>query len=398
MWNTFTTTVKVLVRTPSVMLWAAAFPIIMSTIFLFMFSSMTTDGSIEAVPVAVVDDAAWKDSALSRAVTALADASDESEPLLDPVEVATPDEGAALLAAGEVDGVLSMGADGSPRLVLSARSQSASTTSQDSVNASVLESVVSSYAQREALLERIARERPEALADPVAVARALSLGPTVKRISLTRSTPEETVRYYYALLGMAAMFCASLAAVTISRAQPNISPIGARRCVAGTSRGRQLVGILLGSWAVSFACLVVAFAYMRLVVGIDFAGREALCLAGLAVASLLATALGAVVGALPIRAGAPARMGILTAITCLLSLFAGLYGEPAMKLADDIARAVPVSAWINPAKLVSDVFYSLYYYDSLAPYLWRLLVCACFAAALLGLATLSFRRQRHEHL
>ena len=84
---------------------------------------------------------------------------------------------------------------------------------------------------------------------------------------------------------------------------------------------------------------------------------------GLAAAALLATALGTLIGALP-KMSLPAKSGILTGATCFLSLFAGLYGEPCMQLADSIARAFPITATLNPAKLTTDLFYSLYYYDA----------------------------------
>ena len=56
------------------------------------------------------------------------------------------------------------------------------------------------------------------------------------------------------------------------------------------------------------------------VVGVDFAGRESLCLVGVGACSLLATAIGAFVGALPIRADLSARSGIRPTSEFLLSL------------------------------------------------------------------------------
>ena len=42
MLSTFRVTVRMLLRTPSALVWALAFPIIMSTLFIFMFSGMRT--------------------------------------------------------------------------------------------------------------------------------------------------------------------------------------------------------------------------------------------------------------------------------------------------------------------------------------------------------------------
>ena len=78
-------------------------------------------------------------------------------------------------------------------------------------------------------------------------------------------------------------------------------------------------------------------------------------------------------GALPGRMGSDSRRGILTALTCLLSLFAGLYGEPTMELADTVAHVFPAVTWLNPVCLIRDLFYTVYYYDTLirSPFDWR---------------------------
>ncbi|MDN0055665.1 ABC transporter permease, partial [Collinsella ihumii] len=68
--STFKATVIMLLRTPSALVWALAFPVLMATLFMFMFSSMRNDGSVDAVPVAVVADAAWDDSMFAEAVGA----------------------------------------------------------------------------------------------------------------------------------------------------------------------------------------------------------------------------------------------------------------------------------------------------------------------------------------
>ena len=392
--------VKSLVRTPSVIVWVLAFPLIMSAIFLFMFSGMRTDGVVDPVPVALVTPAGEKDGApagsFEQVVDALAEPGEGQ--LLDLRRVETAAEAADLLAAGEVDGYFELADDGAPALTVGSPYTLASADGASAVNRTILESVASSYVQSRALLEEVARRDPAALADPAAVADALGIQVAVEQVQITRARPEEIVRYYYALLGMGALMASQAGMLAVAYAQPGVSALGARRAVSGTSRLRQLAGCVLGAWAVSTVALTLAFAFLRLVVGVDFGGREGLALVSVAVCALLATALGACVGALPIPAGISARSGILTALTCVLSLFAGLYGTAAMELADNLAHTLPWTSWVNPAKLVCDTFYALYYYTSLAPFAARLAACVAGALALLAVAGAIFRRQSYEHL
>ena len=47
MFNTIITTVKTLLRRPSTWVWGALFPVALSTMFMFMFANLSSDGKID---------------------------------------------------------------------------------------------------------------------------------------------------------------------------------------------------------------------------------------------------------------------------------------------------------------------------------------------------------------
>lgn len=458
MWTTFKTTVRTLLLTPSAVVWTLIFPIVLATVFNFMFEPMRSTGSVEAVEVAVVVDDAWENSPFSQVVDTLSEA---DEPLLAVHPVATEQEARELIAEGSVAGAYivdaagnegnaeqsgsdeldaidaagpadaagaasdpdnadaagaasgsgtaagssdvststsSAGSTGAPRIILAPAGSGTSSDASYDVNRAILESVATSYLQSEALIEELATHDPVALSDPTTIENALGLSVSVREVSLTHAQPDSMVRFYYALLGMASIFAAQLAGESVWRLQPTSSAAGARRAVSGTSRMRLLIPTIGACWAVSTTFLVIAFGYICLTAHIDFSGREGLCLAGIAASSLLSCGIGALVGALPGRMGSDSRRGILTALTCLLSLFAGLYGEPTMELADTVAHVFPAATWLNPVCLIRDLFYTVYYYDTLIPFSLRLAACAGIAAVLLAVSAACMRRSAHEHL
>lgn len=446
MWTTFKATVRTLLLTPSAVVWTLIFPIVLATVFNFMFEPMRSTGSVEAVDVAVVADDAWEDSPFSQVVDTLSEA---DEPLLAVHPVATEKEARELIAEGSVagayivdaagnegnaeqsgsdeldavdaagpadaagaasgsgtaagssdvsDSTSSAGSTGAPRIILAPAGSGTGSDASYDVNRAILESVATSYLQSEALIEELATHDPMALSDPTTIENALGLSVSVREVSLTHAQPDSMVRFYYALLGMASIFAAQLAGESVWHLQPTSSAAGARRTVSSTSRMRLLIPTIGACWAVSTTFLAIAFGYICLTAHIDFSGREGLCLVGIAAASLLSCGIGALVGALPGRMGSDSRRGILTALTCLLSLFAGLYGEPTMKLADTIAQALPAATWLNPVCLIRDLFYTVYYYDTLVPFALRLAACMGIAAALLTVSAACMRRSAHEHL
>lgn len=446
MWTTFKATVRTLLLTPSAVVWTLIFPIVLATVFNFMFEPMRSTGSVEAVKVAVVADDAWEDSPFSQVVDTLSEA---DEPLLAVHPVATEQEARELIAEGSVAGAYivdaagnernaeqsgsdeldavdaagpadaagaasgsgtaagssdvststsSAGSTGAPRIILAPAGSGTGSDASYDVNRAILESVVTSYLQSEALIEELATHDPVALSDPTTIENALGLSVSVREVSLTHAQPDSMVRFYYALLGMASIFAAQLAGESVWHLQPTSSAAGARRAVSGTSRMRLLIPTIGACWAVSTTFLAIAFGYICLTAHIDFSGREGLCLVGIAASSLLSCGIGALVGALPGRMGSDSRRGILTALTCLLSLFAGLYGEPTMELADTVAHVFPAATWLNPVCLIRDLFYTVYYYDTLVPFSLRLAACAGIAAVLLAVSAACMRRSAHEHL
>lgn len=397
MLTTFLNTLRTQLRRPGMLVWVFAFPVILCTIFLFMFSGFSTDGVPDPVPVVVVTDSNWRGSSFSQVVDALSGSSAD-EALLDVTEAASADEARGMVEAGQAVGYLAVDAAGTPSLALARDAAGGLASSAFEADRSILDAVTSSYVRNEALVKAITQKDPSVLSDPAALARALGLSSGIERVRLTHGTPDETVRYYYALLGMAALMAAQSAAIAVTQLQPGEGGLGARLCASGTGRMRMLLGALLGSWAVSMLGLGLAFAFMRLVARIDFGGRDALCLLGLATSSLLATAIGAAIGAAPLRGGAKSRAGMVTALSCLASLFAGLYGEGAMQLSDSLAQAWPPSVWVNPARLITDQFYALYYYDSLAPFALRAAACVAASVALMGVVAALTVRSSHEHL
>jgi len=183
----------------------------------------------------------------------------------------------------------------------------------------------------------------------------------------------------------------------ITRTQPNLSPLGARRAMGSISRTKTLAATLVASWILAFACLLVGFIYIRFILGVNFGGKDLACIAGLGISSLLATALGTLIGTIP-KLPEGAKGGMLTGITCLLSLFAGLYGTPSLALADSLTRTAPALQAANPIKQVADLFYSLYFYDSYGPFFQVIGTLLVITAVLTIVAALFMRRQRYASL
>ena len=416
MLTTFGYTVLTFVREKWLLLWALVFPVMLSTLFSVMFAGVERMDVFEPPTVAVVtDDAYYAAPGFAQTMEALsggtlkakretpamtggllasqaaatdrpADANEE-DALLQGVAVDTAEKALELVADGDVVGYIAVDDQGTPGFYFRPG------TTGD-VAPSIVKAALDAYVHGVAEVELVGEERPLAVFDRATYEAFMGQGAvTTEQISVTRNDPHPTVRYYYALLGMAAGMTAQIAAGGVGRLRADVAPVGARRAVAGTPRWRLLVATFLASWMCAFACLAVAYAYMRFVLAIDFGGREGLCLLALAVASFMVSAAGAAVGAC-----CKETSGVITAATCILSLFVGLYGEAAMNLADRVAQVAPWLAGLNPLWQCARVFYDLLYYDTLAPFAQTCGVLVAMGLVFLALAAYKMRRQRYEHL
>ena len=171
------------------------------------------------------------------------------------------------------------------------------------------------------------------------------------------------------------------------------SPLGARRTMAGLPRWKVLTAALAASWVCVLGCLLIAFAFIALVVGVDFGPHAPLCLVAIGLTGLMSSAAGAALGTIRRM-----RIDMVIAITVLLSLFTGLYGPGAQSLADAVERSAPLLTRVNPLWQCAHCFYGLLYYDSLVPFARSCAVLTGMAGLFLAIALLRARRMSHEHL
>lgn len=209
------------------------------------------------------------------------------------------------------------------------------------------------------------------------------------------ASPQPMARYHFAIVAMAALMAMSLACEQITKLQANLSELGARICASPLGRVPKVTAVALAVWLETFVCLVIDFAYVRFVMGVPIHGRDGLAVAALAMAAFASAGLGLALGAIP-RLPVGAKTGISILITLLLSAFTGMYGN--MAFADAVQRAVPWLQYLNPCKQVTNLFYDLLYYHSLAPFAHTTLVLAAMGVLGLVVAAFELRRTSYDNL
>ncbi len=392
MLNTFKYTVLSLTRVRSVLFWTLAFPIILGTIFFAMFSNIDSSNDFEPIPIAVINDSNYQDEAAFRQLVDTLSETGENQMLV-PSFVKEETAAKELLKDQSVVGYYKIETDGKPKLYTAVGSGADFSTS---INQTILKNLLDNYIHKSSTINTLMEENPLTLMDPAFTENLYEQNSYTNEISITANKASGSIRYFYSLLGFASIMAAMIGMTAIVRTQANLSALGARRAIGATARAKTLVATLVAAWLVSYICLLIGYCYLSFVLGINF-GRDALSILGLGIASFMATGLGACIGTIP-KLPEGTKIGILTGLTCLVSLFAGLYGEPAMELADNLARNAPIIQMLNPARLVTELFYSLYYFDGYEQFITTSLFLVAYGLVLLFIAATFMRRQRYASL
>ncbi|MEJ5922218.1 ABC transporter permease [Bifidobacterium thermophilum] len=426
MWHTFVMELKSSLRTPAVLFWIIAFPIILATLIQSVFGTIASgDVTLEVAPVAVVADNTWNsnpgaDTFVNAFSTSSTSAGTSSEPtgssstagkdgditLFKRIDAADVAEAETLLRQGKALAYLSVEDSGDLRLTLSrnAATDIAQTKSGGSDGQAwsliTLGTLVEQYNERSRVIAQAiaqaAANDPSKLADGAWIASLA--GANFEEITRQASGirhAEGMVRYHVAILAMSILMAMSMTCNMLSALQANLSPLGARVSVSPLSRFARIGAVLLSSWLATFLCMLVVYAYMRIALGVSFPGREGLAILAIAIGSGMANCLGLVLGAIPVIS-LGVKSGISVAFSLILSIFTGLYGN--MAFADSVQRAVPGLQYLNPAKQVTNLFYDLLYYDSLAPFARTVGVIAAMSAIALGVAAFELRKVSYDHL
>ena len=371
-------TIRSLVKSRVSLFWAFIFPLALATFMYLAFGNiLSVDEAFSPIEVAVVSGETGTTEETS-GITYLLDAlSEGDEPILH-VTAYSEDEAKQALNDGKADGIVYTS---DIRLVVK----------KSSINAGILESILTQYRQNEAVIADIAKTHPEKLQE--LVDSAMSRPSFYVEKASTDGNQNPYTNYFYAIFAMSCLFASFSSLDSTSRLQANTSPLGIRKCV---SSGHKLTLILSDFSAlllVHFATEVIALGYMRLL-GIDFGEKYGAILLTLLLGCVFGLAMGVIIGA-PSKFGYPMKVGIAISVSMILSVLSDLV---AAGVKDMIEHHAPLINRINPAALISNCFYSLNVYDGYGRYFENLIILAIESVVLIFIGYLMIRRNKYASI
>ena len=379
----FLYTIKIMVRGRVSIFWTLVFPLLLATFMDRAFGNIyEQDEMFRNIKVAVVteDESA---NGLNYMLDALSDGDDA---LLSVARMSESDA-EKLLADEEVEGIIYT-------------DDVKLTVAESSVNASILETVLSEYKQYEHALKDIYKDGIGLQQYMSGTSGVDDMSDIVEKLSEQRSYYTEKAstegsqnvynNYFYAIFAMSCLFASLSSIEMMGNLQANVSATGKRKNVSPQRKMTFVLAEFAALLIIHFVVEVISFIYMSCI-GVDFGDRVWEILLTLFVGCFIGLAIGVIVGAIS-KLAEGTKIGIVIGISMVMSILSDLCINGVKY---EIQQHVPIINKLNPAALISDSFYALNVYSDHQVFTENIVIMTIEAVVLIAVGILMVRRNRY---
>ncbi|MFY9177272.1 MAG: ABC transporter permease [Caldicoprobacterales bacterium] len=374
---------KCIIKDKEFLFWTLLFPIILATLFNFAFSNITEAEKFTRLNIAVVDNEEFRqNTALQRAIKAAANSSgDKDREGLFNIRYTSKEEGDKLLEDREIEGYIYL--DNGIKLVVK----------ESGLSQSIIKGFMDHFMQLSSTLETIIRKDPQSMERGI-LDKAEAAINYLKEVAPSKSSPDIVVNYFYNLIAMACMYGGFWGLKEVTVIQANLSSQGARINIAPIHKFKIFIVCVLAAVTVQLFEILLLLAYLALVLKISFGNQIGYIIFTCIVGTITGVTFGAFVASV-VKKGEGVKIGILIGSSMTMSFLAGMMYD---KMKYIISTKVPVIGYLNPANLITDCFYSLYYYGINTRFFINIGVLCVFIVFFSLCTYLILRRQKYASL
>lgn len=365
---------KCIIRDKQTVFWSLIFPIVLATLFNFAFSNLSSVENFTEIKIGIVDnEERRKNTEFAQVIDAVPDLFD--------VTYTSKTEADQLLEDGEIEGYIQFD-DGLKLFV-----------KESGINETIIKGFLDDFTQTTSTIATIITENPAALQNGL-IDSVSDRKNYLKAVSANASEPSTVLNYFYALIAMACLYGSFSGLKEVTALQGNLSYQGARMNMTPVHKAKMIIASM--GAAITFQMLVIStlILFLIFVIKIDFGNQIGYLILASLVSSTTGVAFGTFISSTN-RKSEGVKVGIIIATSMLMSFLSGMMYD---KMKYIINTKVPILGYLNPANLITDSFYALYYYDTHTRFFLNMgLLCGYMI--LFGFITyLSLRRQKYASI
>ena len=380
--HNFIYTLKTLFRNKALIFWTFAFPLLMATFFNMAFANITEDEKLKVIEMAIVNNEEYNNNMLYKETFNTLSDKDNEDQLFN-ITYTNIDEAKQLLEDGKVEGYLELN-NNIPKL----------TFISNGINQTIIKYVVDQIHDTEHMIASVEidpTDAPDAIENKI---NEFLNSQDIKLENKANGNLDYMMIEYYTLIAMTCLYAGTIGMITIGRALPYLKGNGKRTAISPTKKSTIVFSSLLASYIVQLMTIGLLFIYTAGILKINYGDDLGYIILLSLVGSLAGVGLGLLVGSY-VKTNEKAKTGILIAITMSGCFLAGMMGV-GMKYVID--KHLPILNIINPANMITDGFYSLYYYTDFNRYWFNVISLLIFTGLTVILSSIKIGRARYDSI
>lgn len=383
---------KTLFRNRMLIFWTFAFPIILGTFFKMAFSNIENSEKLEIINIAIIENQDFKENQIFKEAFKTLSNENNEERLFN-TKYTTEEEAKNLLEEDEIDGYIILKED-EPKVVFK----------ESGINQTILKYVTEEIIGTSNIVGNLAEDeiKKEILSgnyniDYEKIYKNLvdiAENQEVKIKNISSNNLSYTMIEFYTLIAMACLYGGILGMVAINQNLANMSNNGKRVSVAPTPKIKVILSSVLAGYITQLIGLLLLFLFTTFILKVDFGNNLPLIILLAMSGSFAGLSMGLAIGTI-LKTNENIKTGIIVSVTMLGCFLSGMMGITMKYIVD---KNLPIVNKINPASMITDGFYSLYYYDTLDRYLFNIVSLIFFAVIMIGISFYSIRRQKYDSI
>ena len=368
--HNFKYTIKTLFKNKSLLFWTFAFPLIMATFFKMAFANIIDDEQLKIIDIAIVDNNEFNNNMLYKETfDTLSDEKNKDQ--LFNIKYTSLEKSKKLLEEGKIEGYLEL-KNNTPNLTFQA----------NGINQTIIKYVVDEIHDTEKMIFTMSSKDNVDINSIYSKIDNYLTSNEIKLENKANSNLNYMMIEYYTLIAMTCLYAGSIGMVAIGKALPYQKGNGKRTAVSPTKKSILVISSLMASYIMQLMTIGLLFIYTTGILKINYGNDIGYIILLSLVGSLAGISLGLLIGT-HIKSSENAKIGLMMAITMTGCFLAGMMGV-GMKYVID--KNIPLLNKINPAGMITDGFYSLYYYSDYSRYWFNItsLIIFIFVAVILS--------------
>lgn len=367
-----------LLKNKSLVFWTFFFPIILGTFFYMTFSNIENNEKLKKINISIINNEELKNDKLLLSV--LGYLSEDNNNEIFSTIYTDLEKAKELLENKEIIGYLEI--KNSKYLI---------TIKENGIEQTIFKYIIDEIIETKIIIKDISSTEKNINLEELYNKINNNI---TKVVDMSSDNLSYTMIEYYTLIAMSCLYGGVFGMYAINNILANMSKQGARVAISSIKKRTLLLSSLLAAFLIQLIGSLLLLSYTIFILNVDYGNNIVNTLIMTVTGSIAGLTLGVAIAAL-FKTNENIKIGIILSITMLGSFLSGMMGITMKYIVD---KNIPLLNIINPANMITDGFYSIYYYQSMDRFYFNIISLLIFSSIMVMISIVRLRSQKYDSI